>query len=184
MPSQSLVQVFCLAFTSHVLVQFRPVALAVVFDLRMNEFMQDDIVHQVAGQCDKIDVQIDIVEMRATTPSTPLVPHSDPIVGEAMLPCQFLEPVLKHGLGCGLGYFGCVVKGILMFAFYSSDIVQVLLSPSQILMEKRLGPTMGNAWRKCHSDGPEGPYGDGNPLGPFGLGKGDWAQMCNVEFDR
>jgi len=38
--------------------------------------------------------------------------------------------------------------------------------------------------RKRNPDGPEGPDGDGNPLGPFGLGKDNWPQMGDVEFDR
>ncbi len=181
MPPQSLVQALCLAFASHVPVQFRPEAFAMILDPGVNEFMEDDIVHQVRGQCDKIDVQADIIEMRATAPSTPLVPYIDPVTTEAMLPGQFLEPVLEHCLGPGLGYFGCIIERTFMLLFNFPDIVEILPGPSQILMQIRLGRIKRNAWRKCHSDRPKRSDGDGDPLGPFGLGKDNRTQMRYVE---
>lgn len=80
MPSQPLVQGPGLAWSAHISVQFRPVLLAVILDAGMNELVQNDIVHQIAGQGDEVDVQTDIVEMRATAPACALISYIDSIV--------------------------------------------------------------------------------------------------------
>lgn len=58
----------------------------------VNQFMQDDIIHQFRWKQYQLDVEADVIFHRAASPSGPLTPDCDPVVSEAVLCGQLRQP--------------------------------------------------------------------------------------------
>ena len=117
---------------ANVFIKFGPELLAMVFDVDMDQLVQHYIVHKFIGQSCQVDVQVDVVYFRATSPSGFLVSYKQPVVGESMFVCQVIEPLCDLGPCFGFIKSGGAVYCGYMLLFNFFDMVEALFCPSDI----------------------------------------------------